>query len=485
MLYGINRRLAPAVLAQAIWWEQELRRELKMGTRQILLLGAGLDSLPYRQTGEMEKAKYYEVDMPEMIAYKELQLKKAKITMPENVYRVGADLAENWIEPLLWQTPFAPEERSLTVMLGVAYYLPQKALDKLLAQLANITPQGSTLLFDCQLTDLGKNSETDTRQQEPAAVAEKVMTDGMSMAELTLMLERHGYLIYEDMDEATYNALVETAKSVPGCTLFDAQTDGNHNRCVFTLIGSPEAIEEVAFQLTKVATERIDMNKHHGEHKRMGATDVIPFVPQMDVTVEEAVEMSKRVAQRIWDELKVPSFLYEDSATRPERRNLATCRKGEFEGMPEKLLQPDWAPDYGERKIHPTAGITAIGARMPLVAFNCNLETSDVEIAKKIAKVIRGSSGGFRSCKAMGFMLEDRGIAQVSMNMVNYEDTPLYVTYEMIKALAERYGTRVIESEIVGLTPAKALIDCAEFYLKAKDFDCKKQVMEYHLIDME
>lgn len=289
----------------------------------------------------------------------------------------------------------------------------------------------------------------------------------------------------KEKDEATYNALVETAKSVPGCTLFDAQTDGNHNRCVFTLIGSPEAIEEVAFQLTKVATERIDMNKHHGEHKRMGATDVIPFVPQMDVTVEEAVEMSKRVAQRIWDELKVPSFLYEDSATRPERRNLATCRKGEFEGMPEKLLQPDWAPDYGERKIHPTAGITAIGARMPLVAFNCNLETSDVEIAKKIAKVIRGSSGGFRSCKAMGFMLEDRGIAQVSMNMVNYEDTPLYVTYEMIKALAERYGTRVIESEIVGLTPAKALIDCAEFYLKAKDFDCKKQVMEYHLIDME
>jgi len=288
----------------------------------------------------------------------------------------------------------------------------------------------------------------------------------------------------KEKDEATYNALVEAANSVPGCTLFDAQTDGNHNRCVFTLVGSPEAIEEVTFRLTKVATERIDMRKHKGEHKRMGATDVIPFVPQMDVTVEECVEMSKHVAQRIWDELKVPSFLYEDSATRPERRNLATCRKGEFEGMPEKLLEPDWAPDYGERKIHPTAGITAIGARMPLIAFNCNLATSDVEIAKKIAKVIRGSSGGFRSCKAMGFMLEDRGIAQVSMNMVNFEDTPLYVAYEMIKSLAERYGTTVIESEIVGLTPAKAMIDCAEFYLKAKDFDCKNQVMEYHLIDM-
>ena len=269
------------------------------------------------------------------------------------------------------------------------------------------------------------------------------------------------------------------------CTLLDAQTDGNHNRCVFTLVGSPEAIEEVAFQLTKKAAEVIDMTKHKGEHSRMGATDVIPLVPTMGVTVEECVEITKRLGQRIWDELKIPSFLYEDSATRPERRNLATCRKGQFEGMPEKLLQPEWAPDFGERKIHPTAGITAIGARMPLVAFNVNLATSDVNIAKKIAKVIRASSGGFRSCKAMGFMLEDRGIAQVSMNMVNYEDTPLYVVYEMIRALAERYGTYIVDSEIVGLTPAKAMIDCAEFYLKAKDFDCHNQVMEYHLIGLE
>lgn len=290
----------------------------------------------------------------------------------------------------------------------------------------------------------------------------------------------------KEKDEAAYNALVEVANSVPGCTLFDAQTDGNHNRCVFTLIGNIDAIEEVAFRLTKKAAEVIDMTKHKGEHKRMGATDVIPFVPQSkDVTVEECVELTKRLGQRIWDELKIPSFLYEDSATRPERRNLATCRKGEFEGMPEKLLQPEWAPDFGERKIHPTAGITAIGARMPLVAFNINLATSDVEIAKKIAKVIRGSSGGFRSCKAMGFMMEDRGIAQVSMNMVNYEDTPLYVVYEMVKSLAERYGTYIVDSEIVGLTPAKAMIDCGEFYLKARDFDCHNQVMEYHLLDMK
>ena len=212
---------------------------------------------------------------------------------------------------------------------------------------------------------------------------------------------------------------------------------------------------------------------------------VTVYVGTGGTVFEECVELSKRVAQRIWDELKVPSFLYEDSATRPERRNLATCRKGEFEGMPEKLLQEEWAPDYGERKIHPTAGITAIGARMPLVAFNINLATSDVEVAKKIAKVIRGSSGGFRSCKAMGFMMEDRGIAQVSMNMVNYEDTPLYVVYEQVRALAERYGTYIVDSEIVGLTPAKAMIDCAEFYLKARDFNCHNQIMEYHLLDMK
>ena len=289
----------------------------------------------------------------------------------------------------------------------------------------------------------------------------------------------------KEKDEAAYNALVEVAKSVPGVTLFDAQTDGNHNRCVFTLIGSPEGIEEVAFQLTKKAAEVIDMTKHVGEHSRMGATDVIPFVPTMDVTVAECVEMSKRLGQRIWDELQIPSFLYEDSATSPDRVNLAKVRKGQFEGMPEKLLQPEWAPDFGERKIHPTAGVTAIGARMPLVAFNVNLATSDVEIAKKIAKVIRGSSGGFKCCKAMGFMLEDRGIAQVSMNMVNYEVTTLPTVYEQIKSLAERYGTYIVGSELVGLCPGKALLDCAEYYLKLENFDAFNQVMEYHLIGME
>ena len=293
------------------------------------------------------------------------------------------------------------------------------------------------------------------------------------------------FSVSKERDEAVFQGLVDTANSIPGCTVLDVQTDGDHNRCVFTMVGSPAAIEEAAFQLAKKAAETIDMTKHQGQHPRMGATDVIPFIPTMDMTVEECVDLSKRVAERLWTELSIPSFLYEDSASRPERRNLAACRKGQFEGMPEKLLQPEWAPDYGERKIHPTAGITAIGARMPLIAYNINLDTSDLEIASKIAKAIRGSSGGFQFCKAIGVMLDERNTAQVSMNLVNYEGTPIYYVFEMVRALADRYGVRITGSELVGLTPGKALLDCAEYYLKLEGFDARKQVMEYHLIGME
>ena len=286
----------------------------------------------------------------------------------------------------------------------------------------------------------------------------------------------------KEKDEAAYNALVDVAKSVPGCTLFDAQTDGNHNRSVFTLIGSPEAIEEVAFQLTKKAAEVIDMTKHVGEHSRMGATDVIPFIPTMDVTIDECVEISKKVAERIWTELGVPSYLYEDSASRPERRNLAACRKGQFEGMPEKLKDPEWRPDFGGTEIHPTAGVVAIGARIPLIAYNINLDTSDLNVAKKIANSIRAARGGFAACKAIGVMLEERNIAQVSMNLVNIDVTPIYYVFEMVKALADRYGARIIGSELVGLCPGQALLDCAEFYLKLENFNYRTQVMEYNLI---
>ena len=293
------------------------------------------------------------------------------------------------------------------------------------------------------------------------------------------------FSVSQQKDPAAFQALVDTAKAAPGCTLLDVQTDGSHNRCVFTMVGAPKAMGEAAFQLCKKASEVIDLRKHQGQHPRMGATDVIPFVPQMDMTVEECVALSKEVAQRIWEELRIPSFLYEDSASTPKRKNLAACRKGQFEGMPEKLLQPEWAPDFGERAVHPTAGITAIGARMPLIAFNVNLDTADVSIASRIAKAIRGSSGGFQYCKAIGILLEDRNIAQVSMNMVNYEGTPLYYAYEMIRVLAERYGVRILGSELVGLTPAKALVDCAEYYLKLENFHCREQVMEYHLIGLE
>lgn len=293
------------------------------------------------------------------------------------------------------------------------------------------------------------------------------------------------FSLSEARDPSGFQALVETAKSVPGCSLLDAQSDGSHNRTVLTMVGTPEAVLETAFQLTRRAAELIDMNHHTGEHSRMGATDVIPFVPTMHMSVEECVELSRRLGQRVWDELQIPSFLYEDAATRPERRNLAEVRKGQFEGMPEKLLQPDWAPDFGERRIHPTAGIIAIGARKPLVAFNVNLATSDVQVAKKIAHSIRAATGGFQACKAMGFYIEERNQAQVSMNMVDLDKTTLPMVFEQIRAMAERYGTYIVGSEVVGLVPAKALLDCAEHYLRLEGFDCFKQVMEYHLIGME
>ncbi|HEL2384228.1 TPA: glutamate formimidoyltransferase [Streptococcus suis] len=286
----------------------------------------------------------------------------------------------------------------------------------------------------------------------------------------------------EGRNQEIIDGLVETAKSVPGVTLLDYSSDQSHNRSVFTLVGDEESIQEGAFQLVKYASEKIDMTKHTGEHPRMGATDVLPFVPVKDISMEECVQLAKKVAERINKELAIPVFLYEEAASRPERQNLAKVRKGQFEGMPEKLLEEDWAPDFGERKIHPTAGVTAVGARMPLVAFNVNLDTDNLEIANKIAKIIRGSGGGYKYCKAIGVMLEGRNIAQVSMNMVNLEKCSLYRTFETIRFEAKRYGVSIIGSEIVGLAPAKSLVDVAEYYLQLEEFDYSKQVLENHLL---
>lgn len=286
----------------------------------------------------------------------------------------------------------------------------------------------------------------------------------------------------EGRSQDIIDALMKEAESVPGVTLLDCSRNAGHNRSVFTLVGNPEGIAETAFRLCKLAGEKIDMTKHQGEHPRMGATDVIPFVPIKNISVAECVDISIKLAERIWNELKIPSFLYEDSARSESRRHLSALRKGQFEGMSEKLLLEDWAPDFGDRKIHPTAGITAIGARMPLITFNVNLNTADVGIADSIAKAVRAAGGGYKHCRAIGVLLDDRNIAQVSMNLVNYEGTPVYRVFEAIRFEARRWGVEIIGSELIGLTPAKALIDCAEYYLQMEGFDYDKQILENHLL---
>jgi len=282
----------------------------------------------------------------------------------------------------------------------------------------------------------------------------------------------------EGRNQTIIAALADTVKSVPGVTLLDYSADESHNRSVFTFIGNPESVKAAAIALAKYAAANIDLTKHSGEHPRMGAVDVIPFVPIKNVTMEECVGLSKEVGEAVAAQAGIPVFLYEESATKETRRNLANIRKGQFEGMAKKMAKPEWSPDYGESVPHQTAGVVAVGARMPLIAFNVNLSTSDVEIANNIAKIVRGSSGGFKYCKGIGIMLEDRNIAQVSMNMVNFEGTPLYRVLEHIRIEAKRYGAHVIGTEIIGLTPAKALIDCAEYYLQIENFDYEKQVLE-------
>ena len=277
-------------------------------------------------------------------------------------------------------------------------------------------------------------------------------------------------------------AVVDAVRQTAGVTLLDVSSDPSHNRSVITFLGSPEGVENAAVALAKKAAALIDLTKHQGEHPRMGAVDVVPFVPVKDMTKDECVALSQRVGQRIWEEAKMPVFLYEDSASAPHRVNLASVRKGQFEGMAEKVLQPEWEPDFGGRTIHPTAGVVAVGARMPLIAYNINLSTSDLSIASAIAKVIRRSSGGLDCVKALGVMLEDRNIAQVSINMTDFNRTPLYRVVELVKAEARRWGVTVVGTEVVGLTPMDALLDAAEYYLQIENFDKKKQVLENYIL---
>src|SRR5690606_19447034 len=232
----------------------------------------------------------------------------------------------------------------------------------------------------------------------------------------------------------------------------------------------------------KVASELIDMSKHEGGHPRMGATDVIPLIPISDITEEECIEYSKKLAERIGKELNIPVFLYEKSATRKERENLADIRRGQYEGMAEKLKDENWKPDYGPDKLNIKAGVTAVGVRPPLIAYNVNLGTDNIEIAKKIATAVRARTGGFAYCKAIGLEIKERGIVQVSMNMVDYTKTPLFRVFDAIEREARRYGVSVIGSEIIGLVPMQALVDVADYYLRLENFD-SSQILEKRIFE--
>jgi glutamate formiminotransferase / formiminotetrahydrofolate cyclodeaminase len=276
--------------------------------------------------------------------------------------------------------------------------------------------------------------------------------------------------------------IIKAIKQVKGAVLLDYESDPNHNRSVVTFVAPPEVVVDAAVAAAKKAAELIDLNTHSGEHPRMGATDVIPFVPIAGVTMDDCVKLAKECGERLFRECGIPVYLYEKAATRPERENLAAIRKGQFEGIRDEIaIKESRKPDFGETAVHPTAGITAVGARPPLIAYNVNLGTSNIEIANKIARAVRHLSGGLRYVKALGFELSDRGVVQVSMNMVNFEGTPLFRAFEMIKREAERYGVPVIGSEIVGLVPQKALNDSSDFYLQLENFS-ENQILEHRLV---
>jgi glutamate formiminotransferase len=267
------------------------------------------------------------------------------------------------------------------------------------------------------------------------------------------------------------DAIAGAMISVPDVYLLDRQMDADHNRSVITLAGTPESIGEAAIRGVEAALQRIDMTTHTGEHPRLGAADVIPFVPIDGVTLEECVQLARRVSREIADRFGIPVYLYEAAATRPERANLENIRKGQFEGLRDEIrTNPDRKPDFGEAQIHPTAGATVVGARKPLIAYNINLNTPDVTIAKEIAKRIRFSSGGFPGVKAMGVLLKDRNQAQVSMNLTDYEQTPIEVVFEAVRREAGSYGAGIASSEIVGLIPQAALNRVAVAYLQVEDF---------------
>src|SRR5437763_9029902 len=285
----------------------------------------------------------------------------------------------------------------------------------------------------------------------------------------------------EGRDAAKVDAIVAAMTSVPGVYVLDREMDADHHRSVITLAGEPDTVAEAALQGAGKATEVIDLTHHTGAHPRVGATDVVPFIPIEGVTIEDCVALAHRVGNEIWTRFRIPVFFYEAAATRPDRVNLENVRKGQFEGLREELKKNhERQPDVGEPKLHPTAGVTVVGARKFLIAYNVNLNTSDVSIANKIAKAIRFSSGGLRYVKSMGVDLKARNLAQVSINLTDFEQTPMHRVYEMVKREAERYGVVPVGSKIVGLIPKKAIEMAADYFLQVENFS-PAQVFENRL----
>ena len=276
------------------------------------------------------------------------------------------------------------------------------------------------------------------------------------------------------------NALVDAVRHTPSVQLLDYSSDTAHNRSVLTMAGEATSLKAAVVALFEAALPRIDLRQHTGEHPRLGAVDVVPFVPIADVTMDECVRLAKETAAEVADRFQVPVYLYEEASGNPARKNLEDIRRGEFEGLEAKMSAPGWAPDFGPARPHPTGGATVMGARMPLIAYNINLATNRLDVAKKIAAAIRFSSGGFRYVKAMGIAIEDRGIVQVSINLTNYEKTPMFRVFEAVKQEAARYGVTILESEIVGLVPAAALIGTAEHALQLASFT-PNQILENKL----
>jgi glutamate formiminotransferase len=288
--------------------------------------------------------------------------------------------------------------------------------------------------------------------------------------------------ISEGRDRERVREIADAVRAAPGVRLLDVSSDSSHNRSVLTFVGDAAGVRAGVSALFDAVVPRIDLTRHEGEHPRMGAVDVVPFIPIGGATVEECVALSREVGAEIAARHGIPVYLYEDSAASEARRNLAEIRKGEFEGFAEKMKDPKWVPDFGPARPHPTAGVVAVGARPPLIAYNINLGTNDLKVADSIARAIRHIGGGFRYVKAMGVALADRGQVQVSINMTNYRKTPLHRVFECVKSEAQRYGVSIVGSEIVGLAPADALFHAAEHYLQLENFS-SAQVLEMRLLE--